>query len=288
MIPTEVVSTTDPAGRPASKDAQKTRILVPGTKGADPKTAWALRTGLGLGLLALLLHTTSCLKYEKVELRPELIPGASYVGMSVCEPCYDREVESFKGSSHAQLLSEREIEGQACEFCHGPGSLHFGVKESIINPARNAEPCFRCHMEKRAGFNLQSVHPVAGGRIKGRVGCSDCHRLHGSESAAASLAEGPNDRCFRCHREQQGPTVWEHDAVREGCISCHNPHGSINNKLLVSRPPNPCASGVIGSPPSPRAPVWEGGLTGPTFWERARDVSIAIAKASMGPTSDAG
>ena len=49
-----------------------------------------------------------------------------------------------------------------------------------------------------------------------------------------------NDMCLRCHPAQQGPFVFEHEALREGCTSCHNPHGSVNVKLLAQRNSNLC------------------------------------------------
>ena len=48
------------------------------------------------------------------------------------------------------------------------------------------------------------------------------------------------DRCLQCHESQQGPFVFEHEAIHEGCTICHSPHGSINAKLLTERNSNLC------------------------------------------------
>jgi len=46
--------------------------------------------------------------------------------------------------------------------------------------------------------------------------------------------------CARCHQAQQGPFVFEHEALREGCTTCHDPHGSVNAKMLTARDSNLC------------------------------------------------
>jgi predicted CXXCH cytochrome family protein len=51
---------------------------------------------------------------------------------------------------------------------------------------------------------------------------------------------GEDEKCFACHKEQRGPFVFVHDAMREGCSSCHNPHGSINEKLLIAGQTTTC------------------------------------------------
>lgn len=51
---------------------------------------------------------------------------------------------------------------------------------------------------------------------------------------------GRDEKCFKCHKEQRGPFVFEHEAMREGCAVCHTPHGSINDKLLVAGPTITC------------------------------------------------
>ena len=49
-----------------------------------------------------------------------------------------------------------------------------------------------------------------------------------------------NEACYKCHKEQRGPFVWEHEALREGCATCHKVHGSIHEKMLVVRDNNLC------------------------------------------------
>ena len=194
-------------------------------------------------LLILALGITSCAIYQKTSVVPPLeIPGAEHVNMRMCAPCHRERVESFEGTSHARISKKgMEKEGLGCGICHGPGSLHIENKFEpglIINPRKNPEACFRCHLDKKAEFRLQYHHPV----LQGRVSCADCHNSHSSDSKSWSLTSfsDTNQVCFKCHPEQRGPFVFEHEAMREGCTICHMVHGSVNDKLLIARDSNVC------------------------------------------------
>ena len=194
-------------------------------------------------VLILTLGIFSCAIYQKTSVTPPLdIPGAEYVEMRMCAPCHRERVELFEGSTHARISAKgMEKEGLGCGICHGPGSLHMENEHEpglIINPNKNPEVCFRCHLDKKAEFRLQYHHPV----LEGKVSCADCHDLHGSEARAWTLTSfsDTNEVCFKCHPEQRGPFVFEHDAMREGCTICHKVHGSVNDKLLIARDSNLC------------------------------------------------
>lgn len=194
-------------------------------------------------LLILALGITSCAIYQKTSVVPPLeIPGAKHVKMRMCAPCHRERVDSFEGSSHARISAKgMEKEGLGCGICHGPGSLHMENEyepDLIINPNKNPEICFRCHLDKKAEFRLQYHHPV----LEGIVSCSDCHSPHGSDARAWTVTSfsDTSQVCFKCHPEQRGPFVFEHDAMREGCTICHKVHGSVNDKLLIARDSNLC------------------------------------------------
>jgi DmsE family decaheme c-type cytochrome len=108
-----------------------------------------------------------------------------------------------------------------------------------IDPARAVEnTCYKCHMDVRGQFNLPNHHPVP----EGRMSCIDCHPPHGGIAFAGGGTRllSQDDNCVRCHPSQEGPFVFEHEALREGCVTCHSPHGSVNDKMLTERNANLC------------------------------------------------
>ncbi len=186
-------------------------------------------------------------------LAPPSIPGAEFVGSEECSTCHEAITRDFRTATHARLKAQGDnAKDMGCESCHGPGSLHVksgGGAHTIINPQKSPETCFQCHLEVRAQFQLPHHHPV----LEGKISCSDCHNPHkGSaiKGGGTSLPQkvkgggiallGQNETCFQCHLPQEGPFVFEHDALREGCVSCHSPHGSVNQRLLTQRDAQLC------------------------------------------------
>jgi predicted CXXCH cytochrome family protein len=205
---------------------------------------YAAATTLALaGWGALLL--SSCSTVTRTVIAPPHIEGAHYVGNKACAACHTNIARIFPGSPHARFYREdlKWAPMAGCESCHGPGSEHARVGQDrrrfIFNPGKNPEPCFQCHLEVHAEFNLPHHHPI----VEGRMNCIQCHDPHGRDifKPARGLAMARlNESCAECHREQSRPFVFEHEALREGCTTCHNPHGSINSKMLVERDVNLC------------------------------------------------
>ena len=168
---------------------------------------------------------------------------AEFVGTETCASCHEKENREFELSSHARFVTSEETDGvaQGCETCHGPGSVHVdngGGKGTMINPDKKPEVCFTCHSDKQLQFKLPYRHPV----LEGKMSCSDCHNVHGSDKLpwTTTSLDGTNGVCFNCHKEQRGPFVYEHEALREGCTNCHDIHGSIHDKMLIVRDNNLC------------------------------------------------
>jgi predicted CXXCH cytochrome family protein len=200
---------------------------------------------LAIAAIAISAFVISCATTDRVVVAPPMIPGAKYVGMDTCATCHEKEVKNFKMAAHSRITiggDAERVQGQGCEACHGPGSLHVdaggGRGKFIINPKKNPEACFACHLDKNASFSLPNRHPVK----EGRMSCTDCHDPHGEnimKPKGMSVAR-VNDVCAKCHREQTRPFVYEHMALREGCTTCHSVHGSINDKMLIERNQNLC------------------------------------------------
>ncbi|MBI4597766.1 MAG: hypothetical protein HY737_05105 [Candidatus Omnitrophica bacterium] len=204
--------------------------------------------GIGLGLVIILGSSGFALAKEASSA--EQTPGASkkplaeYVGTETCAGCHVKQHEEFKQSTHARIAIPGETgTAQGCETCHGPGSLHAeagggkGVG-GIINPKNDPSTCLECHLDKKAELRLPYHHPI----IEGKMGCADCHNAHAPEVRpwSSTSLKDINEACFKCHKEQRGPFVWEHEALREGCTVCHKVHGSIHEKMLVARDNNLC------------------------------------------------
>lgn len=187
----------------------------------------------------------SCASVSRSVVAPLQIPGAHFVGNAACADCHAQIVRKFPASPHAHLVLENVNApgGVGCESCHGPGSKHIeagGGAKFIINPGKEPEACFRCHMRTHAEFQLPVHHPV----VEGRMSCGQCHDPHGGDilkpsNGGLAMAQ-MNENCAQCHREQTRPFVFEHPAMREGCVVCHNPHGSINRMLLTQADNNLC------------------------------------------------
>lgn len=222
---------------------------------------WRRWSGLAIGTLVLLAAVISCRSVSRsVVVLPE-IPGAKYIGSKECEQCHDKIYRDFATADHARLIAPGPNALSAgCESCHGPCSIHsesggevkppnsftagrpqgssFGARVSTENARSTETVCFQCHTDVRGQFNLPSHHPVP----EGQLSCTECHPPHKGSiyKGGGTQLMSEKDSCVRCHTAQQGPYVFQHEAMREGCTICHNAHGSVNSKLLAVRDSNLC------------------------------------------------
>lgn len=206
---------------------------------------WLAALALSSGAATLVLLVISCSTVDRAVVAPPQIEGATFVGDKACFECHANIARAFPASPHARLRLElSKMPGQnGCESCHGPASKHVaaggGRGKFIINPGKDPEACFQCHLEAQAAFHFPQHHPV----LEGKMNCVQCHDPHGMDitKPAGGLAMARlNETCAQCHREQTKPFVFEHPALREGCTVCHDPHGSINAKMLTVRDSNLC------------------------------------------------
>lgn len=235
-----------PVIAPAFMFRYKTQVLRI-HQGAARPDRWRKGAGaLGGTLLALVpVFLISCSTLDRTIVAPPEVDGATFVGNAACVDCHANYTRVFSASPHARIYVETaKVPGNAgCESCHGPGSKHLAVGggrgKFIINPGKDPQACYSCHLDVHAAFNLPQHHPVR----EGRMNCVQCHDPHGLDIMKPSRGLGMsrvNEQCAACHREQSKQVVFEHEALREGCTACHEPHGSINQKMLVLPDSNLC------------------------------------------------
>lgn len=140
-----------------------------------------------------------------------------------CLSCHERNAE------HARFLdSPHATNGVSCLTCHNP---HFAKERRALLVEKQPELCYGCHADQKSDFAKPFRHRVNEGLVR----CSDCHSPHGTTLPHALRATASQDQvCFKCHRNLQGPFVFEHVPVKtEGCTTCHQPHGSVNPRMLI-------------------------------------------------------
>src|SRR5262245_18473474 len=108
------------------------------------------------GLVAVAV--ISCATLNRTVVVPPKVPGATLVGSENCAQCHENITRDFKTASHARIKAEGPNAAEmGCESCHGPGSVHSesgGARDTIVNPGKNPEACFQCHLDKRGEFHL--------------------------------------------------------------------------------------------------------------------------------------
>lgn len=145
---------------------------------------------------------------------------------AMCLNCHEsKEHIGWKGSVH-------EGGDVACASCH---QIHTHL-DPVLTKKTQPDVCFKCHKKERAEFFKTSSHPVR----FGQMGCTDCHKTHGSIADGLLAKPTLNQTCYTCHADKRGPLLWEHAPVSEDCSLCHTPHGSIHPALQTKRVPLLC------------------------------------------------
>jgi len=152
-------------------------------------------------------------------------PGGMHAGETekVCTACHMPHLEV--GVVGFDPHFKEDI---SCTSCH---RIH-AVSEGLLID-QNGDFCSGCHRSVVPTFMQRSNHPLTDQAVT----CLSCHDFSGGNDV--SLGHGGNANCYRCHPEQSGPYVFEHEATSsfstqgDGCDACHRPHGSPNERLLT-------------------------------------------------------
>jgi len=200
-------------------------------------------------------------KFKSVEATPHAKTMFAKIGgepVHGCESCHGPGAAHVEGGGDKskiftfQGVSQKEI-SQRCLTCHASHteqsgfmrsshmkndvgclnchSVHQAKEPQHLLVSKPNDLCFSCHGEMKGEFMKPSHHRVQ----EGLITCSDCHNVHGAaKPKQVRTAAGGDEVCFKCHRDKQGPFVFEHLPVKtDGCTACHTPHGSSNPKLLT-------------------------------------------------------
>ncbi|MCP4634608.1 MAG: hypothetical protein GY855_16895 [candidate division Zixibacteria bacterium] len=140
----------------------------------------------------------------------------------------------------------------SCTSCH---RIHSTNSYQLID--EEGKFCGVCHVSIVNEFRKESNHPLTDQALT----CMSCHDFTGRNEM--DFGHGGNANCYRCHPEQSGPYLYEHEAVSsfstqgEGCTECHQSHGSPNERLL-NQPDNRLCLQCHGIPPLHL--VWHNGV----------------------------
>ena len=182
---------------------------------------------------------------------------ATYAGNEVCKACHAPQFEKFSKTMMGKIFvfnPRTDLEKQACESCHGPGSNHVSAGGGkgvggLITFRKNSgeaakaqnESCLQCHQRGVQTYWEASAHAGRG------LACTSCHTLMEKTSDKYQLAKvgdktvffnkrAQTEVCGQCHQQRKAQLMRSsHMPQREGkitCSDCHNPHGTPNPAML--------------------------------------------------------
>ncbi len=175
---------------------------------------------------------TDCHDPHQSKMRFQLRGNGKTVS-SLCFECHEETIFT-KAHRHGPVGSGD------CIACHRP---HAGkYKKLLIAPTAKGELCFKCHQDRKEGFNQKYVHaPVA-------KDCGNCHDPHSSKYRYQLIKE-TKTLCESCHRKST-PAIYKdmdakvkHPPVAKGhCTDCHAVHSSNYKPLLKNSTEKLCFS----------------------------------------------
>jgi DmsE family decaheme c-type cytochrome len=210
---------------------------------------------LGVLIVAFTAAVTSCRTTQTAPRSAALPPPGTegYVGAETCKGCHAEAFTKFASTKMGRLFlhhPRNDLEGAACENCHGPGKAHveagggkgvgglitFRKNDSTPVETRNAV-CVQCHQRGPHLFWQGSAHEARD------VACTNCHKVMEDVSPKFQLAKATEiETCGQCHLERRAQQMRSsHMPLREGkmtCTSCHNPHGGVTQHNLKAMSTN--------------------------------------------------
>jgi cytochrome b subunit of formate dehydrogenase len=189
-------------------------------------------------------HGTSA--HEILPAKDQRSPVFLQNQVRTCGSCHPEDEMSYRATVHGQGLYEAGLMVSAvCADCHGAhGAYYAADRRSTLHTANVAATCSKCHqfIEERlqmsvhgrgSGPGSATDQPAAGGKIKRRPSCTDCHQGH-----HLLHAEQPEFRlqvasgCGNCHAElssryalsMHGELTQQGYSAAANCADCHGSH----------------------------------------------------------------
>ncbi len=156
-----------------------------------------------------------------------------------CLFCHASQPNWREGTVNAYADPVFDQDGIACEWCHGPGSLHVQGKGQMVNPASLAPPlrdavCAQCHLTgqsrvARAGRRIEDYRPgdalsdfVAVFVPSNQDGFQVNSHFEKLAESTCKRAAGERLWCGSCHDPHTVPAATERAAwFRAKCLTCH-------------------------------------------------------------------
>jgi DmsE family decaheme c-type cytochrome len=143
----------------------------------------------------------------------------------MCLGCHQDTASHWQAGPH-------DASEVGCADCH---SSHL-PSDPVLKTSTQSEVCGTCHQTQKSQQLLPYTHPL----YAGKMACSSCHALHGTNSTSQLAGNNLTETCTSCHADLRGPFLWEHQPVAEDCSNCHAPHGSTQPAMLKARGPFLC------------------------------------------------
>jgi predicted CXXCH cytochrome family protein len=186
-------------------------------------------------------HPTFVKPSKNVTVPPELpLSNKDEIYCGTCHSAHGVDTEPSARSMFTPFSRVKNIDSSLCEMCH--------VKATDFKRS-NGHPLGTTQLKLPAVlFELGGVRS----KVKNKVICQSCHKVHGAKGAKITLVDNINSRlCVICHEKQKSLINTKHDmrlslpdiinikqqrVSQSGpCGSCHTPHNAANKRLWARK-----------------------------------------------------
>ena len=228
-------------------------------KGVHAKAGAKDDRGRGLPLDCTKCHGTNA--HAILPAKDEHSPVHSANQVHTCGSCHAGDEKTYANTAHGRGLFESGLKVTAvCADCHGSHGIFYAAdRRSTLHPSNVAVTCSKCHqsiegrleksVHRRAeGLAAPTQKSPAGGKIKRKPACTDCHPGHPMLSPNLAEFRPPiDDSCGNCHAE-----LYSHYSLKmhatltdrgyTAAAKCSNCHGS-HDIVPVNDPNSRVAAG---------------------------------------------